>query len=76
MSMRILMLFSLLLLSGCAGATFSKEARIALPDIIEYSHERQIKAADELGQFEVPTLMEFLKDYYVMRQQARRARGG
>lgn len=62
-------------LIGCGGATFSDEARIALPDVIEYSQETQIKAADELLSCPVPTLMEFMKDYSVMRDQARRARG-
>lgn len=63
------------LLTGCAGANFSDEAKLAIPDVIEYSLDRQISAADELEQFKVPTLMEFMKDYSVMRDQARRATG-
>ena len=63
-------------ISSCSGgATFSDEAKIALPDVVEYSRDVQNKAADELESYDVPTLAEFMKDYSVMRDQARRARG-
>jgi hypothetical protein len=46
----------------------------ALPDVIEYSKEMQIKAARELQTQDVPTLTEFMKDYKVMRDQVRVAK--
>lgn len=61
-------------LTGCSTATFSTEAKLAIPDVVEYSDETQKKAAEELQKYNVPTLIEMMKDYYVMRQQARRAR--
>jgi len=61
------------LLSGCAGANFSDEAKIAIPDVVEYSRETQKMAADELSSCSCPTVIEFMKDYFVMRQQARRS---
>jgi len=61
------------LLSGCGGASFNKEARLALPDIREYSKETQIKAADELTACDCPMVIEMIKDYLVMRDQTRAA---
>ena len=58
---------------GCTGVNFSGDAKLIIPDVVEYSKDTQIKAADELEGFEVPTLTEFIKDYSVMRDQARRA---
>ncbi len=75
MKSAIAALMMLSLLTACGGATFSDEARIALPDVIEYSRDVQNKAADELLSCQVPTITEFMKDYHVMREQARRARG-
>jgi len=62
-------------LTSCGGATFSKEAQLALPDVVEYSRETQSKAADELEENDIPVLREFMKDYSVMRDQTRRAKG-
>jgi hypothetical protein len=61
------------LLSGCAGVSFSDEAKLAIPDVVAYSKETQRKAADELSSCNCPTIIEFMKDYFVMRQQARRS---
>ena len=61
------------LLTGCAGVNFNGDAKLIIPDVVEYSKDTQIKVADELEGFEVPTLTEFIKDYSVMRDQARRA---
>ena len=61
------------LLTGCTGVNFSGDAKLIIPDVVEYSKDTQIKAADELEGFEVPTITEFSKDYSVMRDQARRA---
>ena len=60
-------------LTACAGVNFNGDAKLIIPDVVEYSKDTQIKAADELEGFEVPTLTEFIKDYSVMRDQARRA---
>jgi hypothetical protein len=62
------------LLTACGTATFSKEATLVLPDVVEYSKEMQNKAADEIESQNVPTLTEFMKDYKVMRDQTRVAR--
>ena len=61
-------------LTACAGATFSEEATLVLPDVVEYSRDAQDKAADELETQNVPTLREFMKDYKVMRDQTRVAK--
>jgi hypothetical protein len=53
--------------------TFSDEAVLVLPDVVSYSREQQNRAADELEQFDVPMLREFMKDYKVMRDQTREA---
>ena len=69
-------IFALMILSfltSCAGVNFNSDAKLIIPDVVEYSKDTQIKAADELEGFEVPTLTELMKDYHVMRKQARRA---
>lgn len=59
------------LLTAC-----SQGASRALPDIVEYDEATQNKAATELQTQQVPTLMEFMKDYKVMRDQTRRLKNG
>lgn len=67
MKFAIAALMTLSLLTGCAAGNSS-----AGPDVIEYSRETQGKAADELQGCAAPTIMEFMKDYSVMRDQARK----
>ena len=64
-----------LLLTGCGKARFDDTAKLALPHVVEYSRDQQEKAADEIEACAIPTVMEMLKDYAVMRDQTRRARG-
>jgi hypothetical protein len=66
----IIVLMTSSLLTACAGTN----SNLALPDVIEYSKETQIKAARELETQNVPTLAEFMKDYKVMRDQVRVAK--
>lgn len=61
-----LVLMTMLLLTSCSTA-----ASRALPDVIQYSKDKQRLAAYELTNNNVPTLMEFIKDYKVMRDQTR-----
>lgn len=65
-----------LLCSGCAQEVSSIQRLIA-PDVIEYSPKTQKAAAAEIeaslqpGGCPIPTLIEFVKDYGVMRDQSR-----
>jgi len=54
------------LLTACETASFDTQ-----PDVIEYSAVTQNKVANELMSCPVPTITELLKDYKVMRDQAR-----
>lgn len=62
------------LLTGCAREV-SEIQKLVLPDVVVYSKEVQNRAAHELQTQNVPTLAEFMKDYKVMRDQVRVARG-
>jgi hypothetical protein len=63
----------LLSLTAC-GATDRFNA-LTCPDVQAYSKALQQKAALELCSQNVPTLAEFMKDYKVMRDQARACNG-
>jgi len=69
MKLGIIALIASSLLTACSTAHSN-----ALPDVIEYTKETQIKAAKELQGNDVPTLLEFMKDYKVMRDQVRVAK--
>ena len=58
--------------SGCAPV---RSDALALPDIVAYTPAIQARAADELEACPAPTVMEFMKDYGVMRDQTRAAQG-
>lgn len=62
----IIGLIVMLSLTACSQGTSR-----ALPDLVEYSKSTQAKAAKELQNNNVPTLLEFMKDYKVMRDQTR-----
>lgn len=62
----IIALVTLSCLTACAQGTSR-----ALPDVVGYDKATQNKAADELENNKVPTLMEFMKDYKIMRDQTR-----
>ena len=62
----------MVLLTACETVTFSPAA---IPDVVEYSPKVQEAAADEIERNDVPVLTEFMKDYKVMRDQARAAKG-
>lgn len=59
------------MLSGCA--TVSSEPRVVVcPPVVDYSHEFQARAADELTLLpERSAIAEMLSEYTVMRDQAR-----
>lgn len=56
------------LLTSCAPVSFNK---LACPDVLEYSANIQNKAANEIEKNNIPTIIEFLKDYKVMRDQSK-----
>lgn len=77
-------LITLLLLTGCFQATFDKDQRAATSPIVrQYSREEQARAARELQaqkcdprlndvrECTIPQLVEMMKDYWVMRREAR-----
>lgn len=55
-----------LLLSGCAPVPTN-----VAPDVVEYTKEQQNKVADEVEGGSCSASAEFLKDFLVMRDQAR-----
>lgn len=59
-------------LGGCGTPAFDS---LAIPDVIPYTAEQQVMAADEMESQACPVLNEFINDYGVMRDQARAARG-
>lgn len=65
---------TMVLLTSCGGATFSEEAQLVLPDVVEYSKDQQNQIADELEGNNVPMLWEIVKDYFIMREQTRAAK--
>ena len=56
-----------LLLSGCAPTLINAGA----PDVVEYPPEFQDKVANEVEKNICPASIEMIKDYSVMRDQAR-----
>lgn len=61
------------LLGGCSTPAFD---RLAIPDVIPYSAAMQTKAAHEMKTCtNCETMILFINDYGVMRDQARAARG-
>lgn len=55
------------ILSGCAQVHSNYEGL----SVIEYSKDKQNKAADEIESGYCPVLNEFISDYSVLRDQAR-----
>lgn len=76
--MRLSVLLTCVLVSGCGGATKLPDLSpgVACPEPKPYSKKVQKRAAAELRKFggRVPTLREFIKDYKVLRDQARACR--
>jgi len=71
MKYAITALIPLFLLTSCATASFDA---LYLPDVVEYTKEQQTKAADEIETNNIPTIIEMMKDYHIMRQQTKAAR--
>ena len=64
-------------LSACGTAISEPTPVGACPPVVEYSHEFQARAAEELGVLpDGSTIAEMLADYGVMRDQARACRTG
>ncbi len=63
------------LLSGCATAISEPPIATVCPPVVEYSHEFQARAAEELRMLpDGSAVAEMLIDYAVMRDQARACR--
>ena len=59
------------LLSGCATVGSEPGGLAVCPPVVEYSRERQARAADELMLLPAPSAVaEMMSDYAVMREQA------
>jgi hypothetical protein len=64
------------LLSGCATVGSEPGGLAVCPPVVEYSRERQARAADELMLLPAPSaIAEMMSDYAVMREQARACGG-
>jgi len=62
-------------LTACAMGVYEPQIIAVCPPVVEYSHELQARAADELDLLpEGSALAEMLADYSVMRDQARLCR--
>ena len=61
-----------LLLSGCTRAVVNNAM---LPDVVKYSKATQAQAAAEVDANACPVHIELAKDYHVMRNQVRAAKG-
>lgn len=59
-------------LPGCAKEHFEE---LACPNVVVYSCEAQAMAANELAAGKTPTLMRYMQDYSVIRDQARNCAG-
>lgn len=60
------------LLNGCATVSSDGRAIGTCPPVVEYSRELQARAADELDLLpEGSAIVELLRDFAVMRDQAR-----
>ena len=59
----------MLWLSGCA--TVGSDPRLTTPDVVTYSRATQARAADEIQAGKCPVMTEMVKDYAIMRDQAR-----
>lgn len=61
------------LLSGCATVGSEPGGLAVCPPVVEYSRERQARAADELMLLPAPSaIAEMMSDYAVMREQSRK----
>ena len=59
-------------LTGCATAVFEDNGVATCPPVVEYSREFQARAAEELALLpDGSAIVEMMKDYAVMRDQAR-----
>lgn len=65
-----------LCLSGCGPEVSKKSKILVLPDIVVYPAALQKQAAHEIEGRACPVLVEFGKDYSVMRDQTRAAQKG
>jgi len=62
-------------LTGCATAGFETGGVAASPPIVEYSREFQAQAAEELAMLpDGSAVDEMMRDYAVLRDQARNCR--
>lgn len=62
-------------LTGCATGVSEPRIATVCPPVVEYTHEFQARAADELDLLpEESAIAEMLSDYAVMREQARACR--
>ncbi len=63
------------LLGGCATVGSNPPIGIVCPPVVQYSREAQARAAEELASLQQGAAVgEMLKDYAVMRDQARACR--
>lgn len=61
-----------MLLPSCEKGSFNEDSeRLILPSIVEYSQDEQNGLADELESGHCNVSKEFIKDYYIMREQTR-----
>lgn len=62
---------AMILLTGCAGASFDTVSSIC-PPVVEYSRAEQAQVAEEVAALQDRALItEWLADYAVLRAQAR-----
>lgn len=69
----LIMILGLLFISN--DQVKSEVHQFITPDIIRYSGEIQLKAANEIESGKCPALTEFAKDFLVMRDQTRIIKG-
>ena len=67
----ITVLMTLPLLSGCGTILSNDGVALIMPDVVAYSPAFQDRMADEIERGSCPALNEAIKDYSVMRDQAR-----
>lgn len=72
MKLETSVLIVLLSLTGCSTANFDS---LACPDVVEYTLPQMQLMARELSENDLPALTEAIRDYCVMRDQARICRG-
>ena len=62
----------MIFLTGCATVSSEHGARTYCPPLVEYSREEQRRVAEEVEALpENTTILEWLADYAVLREQAR-----